>query len=356
MTSDTFYPDQRHLLARTTIRRERILPDLSGGEITVAPGVRVGMHDVVGHGEAPSPYVLINGAEFFHLKDPDKLFDLLEVRIGEDVDEGETLASGRRGRRLLAPLPVQVIDVARGWIVLKELVPLQELEAGVNGTVVSVRRGRSVVIEAYGAVLQGVWGSNRRAIGTIRHEPNNGLENIYGSVIDTEYRGAVVVTRRPLRRVSFQVIEDQAFVAVIAPSMEPDLLDLARESSAAILLTEGFGSQRMSNAVAQFLESMEGRQATVDALDETEPPEVLIAVPMQPSERPPVPNVNTMLTVGKDVRIARGQYAGMVGRVSSLPKVPVLLDNGLKVLCAEVHLLTGEVTEVPLANIEVSGS
>lgn len=357
MTSDIYYPSQRHLLSRATIRRERYLPD-AGGTITVAAGTRVAMHDVVGHGASPAPYLLIEAAQELHLKDPDKLFDLLEVRIGEQVSAGEPLASagGRRGRKLLAPVNAQVIDVAQGRIVLQELSAPLELEAGVNGTVVNVRRGRSVVIEAYGAVLQGVWGSNRRAIGTIRHEPTTGMENIFGDVIDAEYRGAVVVTRRTLKRVSFQVIDDQSFSAVIAPSMEPDLLDLALASPAAILLTEGFGAQRMSNIVAQFLETVEGRQATVDALAQTAPPEVLIAVPIQPSERPPAPNLNATLQVGREVRLERGPFAGMVGQVIRLPKEPVSLDNGLKVPCAQVELITGEKTYVPVANIEVSGS
>jgi hypothetical protein len=122
------------------------------------------------------------------------------------------------------------------------------------------------------------------------------------------------------------------------------------------VLTEGFGSMRMSNGVAQLLDAMEGRQATVDALVETGPPEVLIAVPLQPSERPPSPNLNASLQVGREVRVAWGSRAGMVGHVMNLPKVPVLLDNGLKVVCAQVQLITGEVIEVPLANIEVSGS
>ena len=355
MTSDTYYPSQRHLLSRTTIRRERFLPE--SGEITVSPGVRVAMHDVVGHGASPAPYILIEAARELRLKDPDKLFDLLEVRIGEQVSAGEPLASlGRRGRRLLAPVDAQVIDVAQGRIVLQELSAPLELEAFVNGTVVSVRRGRSVVIEAYGGVLQGVWGSNRRAIGTIRQEPSSGLENIFGNVIDAEYRGAVVVTRRTLKAVSFQVIEDQSFSAVIAPSMEPDLIDLALDTRAAILLTEGFGSRRMSNVVAQFLETMEGRQATVDALVATGPPEVLIAVPLQPAERPLAPNLNATLQVGREVRLERGPFAGMVGHVIRLPKEPVSLDNGLKVPCAQVQLITGEKTYVPVANIEVFGS
>jgi hypothetical protein len=185
------------------------------------------------------------------------------------------------------------------------------------------------------------------------------MENIYGDMVDTQFRGAVVVTRRPLKRVSFQVIEDQGFLAVIAPSLEPDLIDIALKARAAVLLTEGFGSQRMSNVIAQYLDNMEGRQATVDAWLpeplETRRPEVIINVPIEPGERPSPPNASLRLQNGREVRLTRGASSGMVGHVIGLPKEPVSLDNGLRVPCALVELVTGEKLNVPLANIEVSG-
>ncbi len=362
MTSEVYYPEQRHLLARTAIRRERMLPEDSSGEVLVSSGTRVSLRDIVARGAAPAPYVLVDAATFFNLKDPDKLYDLLEVRIGEQVSAGDVLAgrSGRRGKRLISPVNGQVIDITRGQIVLQELVSTIELEAGLSGAVVSVRKGRGVLIEAYGAVLQGVWGNDRRIVGTVRAEPSDGIENIYSDMLDTQYRGVVVVTRRPLKRVSFQVIEDQAFSGVIAPSMEPDMIPLAMESYATILLTEGFGSQRMSHTAAEFFEAMEGRQAMVDAVLpaplETRRPEVIVNVQIQPGERPPAPNLSVYLQEGREVRLARGSSAGMIGYVVGLPKEPVLLENGLRVPCALVELVTGEKVHVPLANIEVSGS
>ena len=109
-----------------------------------------------------------------------------------------------------------------------------------------------------------------------------------------------MVTRRPLKRVSFQVIEDQGFSARDRAEHGTGFDRRRRwNRTAAILLTEGFGSQRMSNIVAQFLETMEGRQATVDAVLpaplETRRPEVIINVPLEPGERPPAPNLSASL-------------------------------------------------------------
>src|SRR3954447_16251749 len=62
MTSETYYPDQRHLLSKTTIRRERFLPDTTVGEVPVQSGTRVSVRDVVARGPSPSPFVLVEAA------------------------------------------------------------------------------------------------------------------------------------------------------------------------------------------------------------------------------------------------------------------------------------------------------
>ncbi len=142
--------------------------------------------------------------------------------------------------------------------------------------------------------------------------------------------------------------------------MEPDLIDAALTAPGAILLTEGFGRQRMNGATFAFLEEMRGRQATLDAVLpaplEPRRPELIVNVPLAAGQRPPAPNPNQPLRAGDQVRVASGDSAGSTGRVISLPKSPVLLDNGLRVLAVQVELVTGEKLTVPLANIDVLGS
>jgi hypothetical protein len=44
-----------------------------------------------------------------------------------------------------------------------------------------------------------------------------------------------------------------------------------------------------------------------------------------------------------------------VGQIANLPKSPVLLDNGLRAMCAQVALLGGDSVLVPLENLEIFG-
>lgn len=352
-----FYPDQRHMLELTTIRRERLLPEEAVGGVEVSEGTLVNLRDVVASGTIPSRYVIVEAAEFFALKQTSDLDELLQVEVGSTVDRGSPLAI-RKNKRLLSPVSGVVAYIGDGRIIVQETPQEIPLEAGLEGQVISTVQDRGVVIETSGALLQGVWGNNRRAIGVLRLEPEAGLETIEGDQLNVEYRGAIVVTRRPLRETGLLVMEDQGFTGIIAPSMNASLIARALQANGAVMLTEGFGDIRMSNAILNMLNSFAGRQATLDAFLpnrwEARRPEVIINAP-RGSARPVRPNPDLTLQVGTQVRLTRPPNAGQVGKVINLPKPPYLLDNGLRARCAQVELVTGERVMVPLVNLEVFG-
>jgi hypothetical protein len=170
----------------------------------------------------------------------------------------------------------------------------------------------------------------------------------------------VVISRRSLQAFTLTVIENQSIGGVIAPSMDPSLIDQAMHMGAAILLTEGFGDLRMSGYVSSLLDQFIDRQVTVDAAlkrrwSDSQRPEAFINLPSRSGERPPAPRLGQSLRVGDTVRLTRQPRLGSVGEIADLPKTPQLLDNGLRVPCARVNLVTGESPLVPLANLEFLG-
>jgi hypothetical protein len=356
-----YYPDQRHLLEMTTIRRERMLPEDAIGRVEARDGTTVNLRDIVARGVVPSRYIILEAADFFKLKNPDSLSDLLTVEVGDTVDIKTPLAgkSGGRNKRLLSPVKGIVASIGEGRIILQVTPEPIELEAGLDGQVVHVEPGRGLIIESFGALLQGVWGNGRRVIGTLRVEPDEGLESIYGEELDMQFRGAIVITKRPLKETGLLIMEDQGLVGVIAPSMEADLIDEVVKVKGAVLLTEGFGPIKMSATVFNMLNGFNGRQASLDAYLPNRwtarRPEVIINPSARAATRPPRPNVNLTLSVGSTVRLTRPPNAGQVGKIINLPKTPILLENGLRVPCAQVELITGEKVTAPLANLEVFG-
>jgi hypothetical protein len=131
------------------------------------------------------------------------------------------------------------------------------------------------------------------------------------------------------------------------------------KASGAIMLTEGFGALRMSGALSNIFASLAGRQAMLDAFmpnrTEARRPEIIMNPTGRTAARPPQPDVDVALRAGMTVRVTRMPYAGQVGQIVNLPKSPVLLDNGLRVMCAQVALTGGDKVLTPLANLEIFG-
>ena len=355
-----YYPDQRHVLELTTIQREQNLPEDAIGSVEVRQGASVNLRDIVARGIMPSRYVIVEAAKALRLKKTSDLGEYLRVSLGDGVNPKTVLAEmPKQRRRVLAPSEGVVADINDGLIILQIEPEAVELEAGLDGQVVRIQPGQGVVIETYGSVVQGSWGNNRRVIGTLRTEPPAGLESLYGEDLDIQFRGTIVVTKRPLRQTGLDVMEDQNLGGIIAPSMDADLIEGALAVKGAIMLTEGFGSLRMSGLVYNMLNTFNGRQATLEAVQpnrwQTRRPEIIVNPSGRGASRAVRPNVNQALTVGTSVRLTRIPHAGDVGTVVSLPKMPILLENGIKVLCAEIESVTGEKITVPLANLEVFG-
>ena len=355
------YPEQRHTLAWTTIRRERMLPEYAIGTISAVKGQQVNLRDIVARGNVPSRFVFVEAMHALRLRKPEDLDELIIPDIGELVEEGQVLAGRRpdRGRRVFSPVNGIFVHTAEGRIIIQETPDMVTLEAGLVGQVIETFPTRGVVIEAYGALIQGVWGNGGRVIGALRSEPADGLDSIFEETLEQRYSGTVVWTRRALKETSLMVLENQSIGGVIAPSMDPALVDRALGLNAAIILTEGFGDFRMNATLINLLEGFNDRQATMDATtpgrwEDVRRPEVLINLPAR-GERPPAPATGQALRVGQSVRLTRAPYAGSIGEITNLPKPPQMMDNGLRVPCARVLMVTGETALVPLANLEVLG-
>ena len=356
-----YYPDQRAASPYIVIRRDVNLPDEAVGVIRARDGSTVDIRDVVANGVVSVGYLIIEAADYLGLKTPEELNDLMLVETGNLVEEGKILAgrSETRGRRISAPTRGIVSAVDNGRIIMQDMPDLLDLEAGVRGRVTQVRQGNGLTIEATGAQIHGIWGNGKRIISALRKEPETGLQTTTNDMLEMRFSGTVMFTRTPITARSFEVMKEQTLAGVIAPSMDSSLVELAVEAEGVILLTEGFGNMNMNPTTFNMLEEFDGQQVTVDGHQpnrwETRYPEVIINVQSRDGQRPTRPNVMLSLRTGLSVRLTREPFLGQTGSVINLPKTPVLLDNGLRVPCAEVQLVAGETLLVPLANLEVLG-
>lgn len=353
------YPEPRLALDMTTFNRRVRLPQAAIGQVTATDGQRVDIRDVVVRGFVPSQHIIIEAARILRLRDPDSLplFMLAELRSRVKAQDPIAGRDAKRGRRVFAPVDGMVVYVGGGRIIMQVMPEILNLDAGVRGRVVEVEPGRGVTIQATGALIQGVWGNGRSVIAIMRMEPKEGIENIALNQLDTTYKNEIIVTMRPLTQDGLRVAEIRSFAGIIAPSINANLLEYASQAQRAILLTEGFGQIRMSSAIATLLQEFDSFQMTLDAYQpqrwEERRPEIVVN---RASSTAPAPaELNIRLQRGIRVRITRDPYAGLFGKVADIPRLPIALDNGLRVPGAMIELINGDTVAVPLANLEIAG-
>lgn len=355
------YPEQRFIARLAVVRRTVSLPENIIGRVEVAEGKAVDLRDVIARGVPPAPLVVVDAAAFFRLRKPEQLEPLMLVEVGEMVEEITPIAgkARERGKRLYAPVRGRIAAVDRGRILIEQIPQVITVEAGVRGRVVEVQPGRGAVIESQGTQIQGVWGNGQRGVAVLRAEPEIGIEAaIRAGELDVKYLGAILYTRRTVTAHTLRNLEESGIAGLIAPSIDYSLRELAQAVSRPVIIIEQFGDAGLSRTVLTILSEMEGQQALIDAYLpvgwEARRPEVFINQP-RGNDAPARPNTMLALRTGMSVRVTREPYTGQTGQVVNLPKQPVLLDNGLRVPCAQVQLLSGDTVYIPLANLEVIG-
>ncbi len=348
-------PNQRLVLPYTRVKREVLLPNNLIGTVLVRVGQQVNPNTVIASGNRTTQHHVVNCAAELGLRRTAKLTDVLMVKLGDVVKQGEVLAGQQlqRGKRSFAPVDGQVVAIEDGTLIIRQIIDRVDLLAGMRGVVTDVRPGRGIEIEGSGALLQGVWGNNRRAVGSLRLEPERGIE-----MPPNEWRGTIMVTPHPVTAVTLVRMEQLRLAGLIAPSMDSTLLEVALQLEQAILLTEGFGQMSMHNVLQSRLARFEKRYATVHAVSPrsvvTRHPEVLIAVGATDEEVPLSESLaSPEVSVGVAVRVIREPYHGQIGKIIEVGRHSSALSNGLSVPAAVVKFSNGRIEPIPMTNLEV---
>jgi hypothetical protein len=354
-----YYPDQTTILQMTTIRRERLLPPDVLGEVVVAENERVQPVDIVARGVRTAQYAILDLSAFADPDDPAVLRDRLKVELGQQVRAGDVLiAEGARGRTVVrSPATGYAAQLVDNRLVIRAGTSEITIRAQVRGVVSRLMGNRGVLLETTGGLVQAAWGNGKFQLGMLKMEPSGGLSKLEIDEFANEWRGALVVTRDPLTKLALAKADAQGLGGVIAPSMPTDLRKIALKLKIPIMLTEGFGSERMSRIAFNVLDSYTGRQASLNARlpDRWQPDRPEVIIPALAEEKAAAPARNEPLREGSEVRIIRPPHAGIVGKVRALPEATRLLENGLRSSVAEVTLPSGRTVTVPLVNLELFG-
>ena len=345
-----------HVIGLTTIVRERLLP--ISGNVIARVQQKVTASEVVAETRWAREHALLDVARTLGVS-PTVADKLIKCKVDDKVAASAEIAVGRGlfPRSVRAPKDGRVVAVGGGQVLMEIGEAKMEVRAGVPGTVVQVVPGRGVVVQAFGGLVQGVWGNGRIDSGVLVNLME-GLDTVLlPNRMDVSLRGSIILGGMIKNVETLQALAELPARGLIASSIQPSLLPKAREMRYPILVTDGIGSLPMNSAAYKLLSTNAKREVTLN----TEPydrytgarPEVFIALPI--SAEPPMPNEVEIFAPGMQVRMRRPPSMGMIGSIVAIKPGLTVLPSGLRAQAAEVKLENDETVIVPLVNMEVVG-
>ncbi len=364
------YTPGLRVTADAVVRRARRLP--MKGQVLVAPGQVVGAEDTVAQAEMPGVLHTIRAAQMLHIE-PQELEAQLVKRPGETVSAGEVIALtkgvwGLFKTEVRSPVAgtLEEVSMVSGHARIRERPRRIEMRAHLGGRIAEVVEGEGAVIEARGALIQGIFGVGGERRGRLRFVGKrsekllsaNALGDCSGCVLvaGAGVEGRVIVAAAEAGAVGLVVgaVKDEALRSYLGYDIGVAITG-QEDIPMTVILTEGFGELLMAARTWELLRSLEGQLASIDGATQIRAgvirPEVIVtreSADAQATEPP-----TQALEEGSRVRVIREPYFGLLGRLVGLPVELTRIETESLVRVATVKLDNGEEVQVPRANLEI---
>jgi hypothetical protein len=356
------------------LRRERRLP--LKGEVLVAVGDPVSADTVVARTRLPGNVQTVNIAAKLAI-DPARVPDALTMPVGAATRKGEVIAEGKSlfglvRQRALAPADgtIESVSPITGQLILREPPIPVEVDAYVRGRVAEVLPEEGVVIEAEGALMQGIFGVGGETFGTLRVVATSPDEELSATKLTSAHRGCVVVGGSYVSHATLMRARELEIAAVVVGGFDDrDLRELlgrdlgvaitgAEDLGFTLVLTEGFGRIRMAERTWKLLGSHEGQQASVSGATQIRAgvlrPEIVIPRAAGSGSGPRAAAPALGLEIGSILRVIREPYFGRIARVVELPAELQPLETEARVRVVTVEFADDRSRAVvPRANVEL---
>ncbi len=356
----------------TVIHKLRRLP--LKGRVLVSVGDKVSADTVVARTEIPGIIQTVKVAEMLGLE-PSEALAVLQVKEGDTVTSGQIIAETKSFFGLFkseckTPFSgvVDMISPATGHVGVRMPSRHVEVNAYIDGTVAEVLQDEGVVIETYGALVQGIFGIGGERTGKLAMGVTSSDAMLTEDCINETHAGAVVIGGAG---VSLSALKKAASIGVhgvvVGGIVDTDMIDyLGSDIGVAItgheditttmILTEGFGSIAMAARTFDLLKSLEGRIVSINGATQIRAgvirPEIIAPLDANPDDLAQWAQGQT-LDIGTHVRVIREPYFGKLGEVFKLPTELVTVESGAVVRILEVKFADGDIAIVPRANVEI---
>jgi hypothetical protein len=349
---------QTRIFPFARIRRERVLR--ARGEVIVQNGARVGALDVVARADTVGNIRAVPLARYLQVPET-ALGKHMRKEPGERVDAREIIASkpelfGTLQRIYRAPGAGKIATLQGAWLVMDLLDAPFELKALYRGTVVNVMPRLGVVIEAVGALAQGVWGTGE-GYGVLKKMTDSPGAILREDKIDVVSRGAILLVGAGLTEEAIRRAAQERVAGLVVGGLTPRCKELVESLNLPTLVTDGFGERAMSAPIFDLLASHDGEETSIVSPfmpRAAARPEVFI--PMMASSSSggaALPPPTLVAQVGARVRMMNESGQSEIGKIADIPKSPRTIESGLTTWGAEVERTTGSSVFVPWENLEL---
>lgn len=342
-----------HLLPLATFRRNRLLP--VNGHVLVRTGQKVNATDVIAEAQRDGQHFLIDIRRALNISNIENAEKLITRHVGEQVQKGDILAliGSVLPRVVRAPVDGEIVAINNGQILLEGKAAPFQLLAGFTGGVVEVIPDRGAVIEASGALIQGVWGNRRVNAGTLQVVTSAPDDEFLRTRLDMSMRGAVILAGYCANADALQMAGETVLRGLILSSMNASLIPLANSLPFPVILLEGFGRLATNAAAFRILRTNEKRDICLNSAAWNsftgDRPEVFIPLPAEGNPLSELAEIKP----GKTVRVVTSPYASQVGVILDVQPGWSALPNGVRARTATVRLDNNEQVRIPLANLDV---
>ncbi|MER3414004.1 MAG: hypothetical protein C4341_07175 [Armatimonadota bacterium] len=370
----TAYTPGLTVSADHVVQKTRRLP--LKGEVLVTKGQIVEPHTVIARTELPGILQSIKVSQKLGVE-AKEVKDLLKVSIGDSVEVGQLLAESKglfglfKGQ-VLSEFKGKVEDVSEvtGNVLVREPPTPIEITAYLRGRVADVIPEEGAVVEARGAVVQGIFGVGGERVGTLRAAVNSPDDVLDAHAIRDDDAGKVLIGGSQVTLDAIRKAEKVGVLGLVAGAVRDlDLTEyLGYDIGVAItgneaipltiIATEGFGRLRMADRTFELLRSLEGKEASINGATQIRAgvirPEIIVPSDLPPTEVAAAADGAGALEVGTPIRIIREPWFGKLAKVSALPAELQVVESG-----AEVRVLravldeSGQEVTLPRANVEI---
>jgi hypothetical protein len=356
----------------TRLSKVRELPLL--GKTLVNVGDAVEASTPVLSAELPGELIVVRVADLLGI-DPERVFAALRVKEQESITRGQLLAEhysffGLFRDQVFAPETgtVEYFLKSTGHLGLRLPSKALSVCAYLSGKVVEIGEGRSVTIETSGALIQGIFGVGGEQLGIVSFLDSGEGEITPEKLQNTNLSGKILCGGSHFHIDAIHYAAEAGAVGIVTASITSAALEKVigrslgismtgdEELSFSLMVTEGFGTLRMSERVVEILSSLNGKRASMSGATQVRAgairPELIVPsaeLLTSVEKRPPI------FESGRKVRCLRAPYFGFFGEIVDLPHKPVEVSSGAIVRVAMVRLENGETVAIPRANLELAG-